>query len=412
MPTSRILTGGGGIKWGLIVLNRYSRRFLRFRLSMVTRRGSVFIQWGVIGKMAELSYRGGSMKIWVKDEVKDITRVVFDHPIWRVKIGDPVPDMPLDVQIELTNTCNLGCEACSYKDSKRKKEFLEWNTLKNIVDEAANESTAYFTICGIGEAALHPDLFRFFKYVRSKTVKPKGLRTLEAMLTVLISNGCWTDNQVQECIENPPDLLSFSLAGLTDEEIKKRRAPLDLDRFIGNVSKIYHGRKLKRKIDGGVSPVIHISTHIFPHEMRERADDIEKFKEKFFQISDAIVVKPTELDLRFTPYEQFLEDHMDISEVHYKRTSPCFETSRRLSITSNGDVWCGHHLPEDFGPILGNIKNQSIREIWHSEKMNEFRLDARAGIFSRSCCQTCGGEIREENKTPNEREANICFVSH
>jgi len=350
-------------------------------------------------KMNELSYRGGSMRIWVKDGLKDITRVVFDHPIWKTKLGDSIPDMPLDVQIELINTCNLRCESCSYKDSKRKKESLNWNILKSIVDEAANEGVAYFTICGIGEATLHPDIFNFFKYVRSKVAKPKGLQKLSIIPTVLISNGCWTDKQVNECIENPPDLVSFSLAGLTNEEIKQRRAPLDLDDFIETVSKVYHGRKLKLNIDGGISPVIHISTHIFPHEMRSRSEDIEKFKAKFSQIADAVVIKTTELDQRFTPYEQFLEDCIDISEQHYNRTLPCFETSRRLSIASNGDVWCGHHLPEDFGSILGNIQEQSLKEIWQCEKMNKFRLDARAGIFNRPCCQTCGGEIREENRT-------------
>jgi len=69
---------------------------------------------------SELSYRDDSMKILMKHGVKDITRVVFDNPVWGTGWGDPIPDMPLDVQIELTNVCNLRCESCPYTHSKRK----------------------------------------------------------------------------------------------------------------------------------------------------------------------------------------------------------------------------------------------------------------------------------------------------
>lgn len=361
---------------------------------------------------SELSYRDDSMKILMKHGVKDITRVVFDNPVWGTGWGDPIPDMPLDVQIELTNVCNLRCESCPYTHSKRKKENLEWDILKKIVDEAVEESVAYFTICGIGEATLHPDLFRPFEYIRSKKVTPKGLRTLDMMPTVFISNGSWTDDIVEKCIENPPDLISFSLAGLTDEEIATRRTPLDLDRFIHNVSEIYNNRKLIRDIDGGVSPVIHISTHIFPYEIETRAEDIERFKEKFFKMSDAVVIKPTMLYYRFTPYEKNLDYYENISEDQYCRTVPCFETSRRLSVTCSGDVWCGHQLPEDFGSKFGNVKEQSLREIWHGDKLNDFRLDVRAGIFKRANCQACGGELRESYRNLNQREDEIRFSTY
>ena len=368
--------------------------------------------------MIETGRGGALIKEYKDNDTKDIMREYFNHPAWGMNWGDPVPDMPLDVQLELVNRCNLDCLSCNPGKQKRKLSFLEWDTMKRIVDEAAEEGVAYFTICGIGEASMHPDLFKLFQYIRSKDVVPKGLRRFNFMPSVLISNGKWSQAQVDSCIENPPDLVSFSLAGITDEDIITRRKGLDLDKFIQNVDKIYCNRKVVREADGGLSPTIHISTHLYPDEMVNMKAEIEAFKTKFFPICDVIVIKSTEITPELHDHNRFIVASDDIrnigyeniSESHFVRTAPCFETSRRLSVDSDGNVWCGHHYSENFGVFLGNVKEQTLREIWHSEKMNKYRLQVRAGIFYRPLCQQCGGEIREfHKKATMQMEQEITF---
>lgn len=357
--------------------------------------------------------RGGSMSIFSKD-TPDIMSVYFNHNVWKMKWGDVVPDMPLDVQLEMINRCNLLCDSCPIHKNSRDRSLLSWDVLRRMVDESVDEGVCYFTICGIGEAGLHPDLFRFFRYVRGKDVKPKGMRTLSMMPTVLISNVVWSEQQVQECVENPPDLLSASVAGLLDEEIIERRKPLNLEQFYENLKYIYDNRKVRREEDGGLSPVIHLSTHIYPQEMESRKDDIEAFKEKWFRVCDSVVIKPTMLDEHHLELAEFSENdkiaYTNISATHFERTAPCMETSRRLSVNSDGDVWCGHHNSEDFGELLGNVYSQSLRDIWHSDVMNEFRKETRAGLFTRKGCKMCGGEIRDVHREPpKEREEEIIF---
>ena len=365
--------------------------------------------------MVKITYgRANSMIIYQKEDVVDVSKLVFDHPAWKMGWKDPVPDMPLDVQIELVNQCNLHCEACPITHQKREVSHLEWETLKRIVDEAAEEGVFYFTICGIGEAALHPDCFRLLRYIRDKKVVAKGIRSIPFMPSIMISNAMWTKTQLEQCIENPPDLLSVSLAGLTDEEITKRRSPINLDRFYDNLAAVYKNRKVKRDVDGGVSPVIHVSTHIYPWEMEQRVEEIEKFKNKWFEIADAVVIKATMLDLHYKDYSNFIgSSYVKLTASSYERTAPCFETSRRLSINSNGDVWCGHHNSEDFGNLLGNVKKMSLREVWHGNLMNAFRKQVRAGLFDRPGCKSCGEELRIDdfNRTPPEKpEGSIKFA--
>ena len=344
--------------------------------------------------------RGGSLLVYTREEKPlDIMSTYFNHEVWSRSHGDPIPDMPLDVQLELVNRCNLTCEACPIHSLTRDRSLLPWGIMKNIVDEAARETVAYFTICGIGEASLHPNLFPLLRYIRSRRVEPRGLRALWMIPSVLISNLMWSANQVDECIAHPPDLLSVSLAGFRDEDIITRRGGIKLDQFREFLQKIYTERHVRReREDGGLSPTIHVSTHVHPSEFADE-ELSGQFIESWLKFSDAVVIKPTMLDEHYTRYAAFQEgdplSYDQISETSFTRTAPCMEVSRRLSISSDGEVWCGHHLAEDFGEPLGNINKQTLREIWHSEKLDQFRRETRAGIFNRKCCKTCGGELRE-----------------
>jgi MoaA/NifB/PqqE/SkfB family radical SAM enzyme len=363
--------------------------------------------------------RAGTMLKFYRDEaVKDVMRDYFNAPEWKMGWGDPLPAAPLDIQIEMVNRCNLHCNACSIDHQTRDKSTLDWDVLTRLVDHAADEGVCYFTICGMGEATLHPLLFPLLGYIRNKPIPPRPRRTLSFMPTVLISNGMWSTAQVKKCLEAPPDVLSLSLAGLTDAEIVERRGGIDLQHFYANVKTLFEQRHVQRPDDKGLSPTIHISTHIYPHELETRAAEIEAFKEKWFKVCDIVVIKTTEVNLtmqnnkEFTGYNprnrQFSYDF--ITDTSFERTAPCFETSRRLSINSDGDVWCGHHLSEEFGAFLGNVAHQTLREIWRGDQMNAFRREVRAGIFNRPACRACGGEIRDEHRqSTREMERVLSF---
>ena len=360
--------------------------------------------------------RAKSMLMYTKGEtIIDITRTYFNHVVWDMAYSDPIPDMPLDVQLEFTNRCNLVCESCPIRSNSRTHSMLEWDVLSEVADEAARESVCYFTICGIGEPTLSSNVFRFLRYVRNLKVDPKGLRTLSVIPTVMISNGMWTAKQLDALIADPPDLLSVSLAGFTDADILARRGGINIERFRHNVGELFRRRHLKRPVDGGISPVIHVSTHVFPREMQNDVA-MKTFIETWLDISDVVVVKPTMITQRYNNPAMFAGDtylaYSNISENHFERTAPCFETSRRLSVNSDGNVWCGHHNSEDFGDFLGNVKQQSLREIWHGKEMNVFRQQVRAAVFCRRACRSCGGEIRDvHRKGSREMESEIHFGS-
>lgn len=349
--------------------------------------------------------RGGAMAIHYKDGCqKDLINVYLDHPSWRMTSSDPPLEIPLDVQFELINRCNLRCEGCPVNNHTRPPSQLDLSLVKRIIDEAAEIGVCYFTICGIGEASLHPNLFDILHYIRLKKVEPQGNRVLNRMPVILVSNLVWNKQQIQCCLQSPPDILSASLSGLTDDEIKKRRGNLDVNKFVETLKTIYEKRK---QFVDGIYPSIHVSTHIYPTEFDDK-EAIEAFKDKYSKFSDAIVIKPTILHYYFQPLERFPNKTKDAALEYtslngntFNRKVPCFEPLRRLAIDSDGNAWCGHHNSECFalsGDFLGNVKKQSLMEIWKSETMQKFREEIRNGTFKRVCCQLCGGEIRNWRK--------------
>jgi hypothetical protein len=161
------------------------------------------------------------------------------------------------------------------------------------------------------------------------------------------------------------------------------------------VRQLHSNRHVRHPLTDQRLPVIHVSTHIYPDEMVSCANEIRAFVDKFGSVADAVVVKPTMLSARHTAFDHYVGQHEGLSEDRYRRTQPCFETSRRLAVAVNGDVWCGHNLPEDFGEPLGSVHEQSVIDIWRGPRMTKFRTEVRAGRFGLDVCQACGGELRE-----------------
>ncbi len=76
------------------------------------------------------------------------------------------------VYLELTNTCNLRCDFCPSRVSKRKKQFMEFDLFKTAVDEIERKSiTRLIGFHILGEPLLHPRLLDAVEYVKNKGLK-------------------------------------------------------------------------------------------------------------------------------------------------------------------------------------------------------------------------------------------------
>jgi radical SAM protein with 4Fe4S-binding SPASM domain len=79
-----------------------------------------------------------------------------------------------------------------------------------------------------------------------------------------------------------------------------------------------------------------------------------------------------------------------LSEILDKsnRPLPCPWGYSFMYIDSNGDVYPCHYLPKKY--LLGNTREQSIEDIWFSEKAAQARKKLKTEPYCRSCTSTCG----------------------
>lgn len=65
-----------------------------------------------------------------------------------------IPGRPRQVQLEVTNRCNLDCPMCPREVMDIELEHMEWDTFRQVVDKLHGDED--ITLTGWGEPFLHP----------------------------------------------------------------------------------------------------------------------------------------------------------------------------------------------------------------------------------------------------------------
>ncbi len=105
--------------------------------------------------------------------------------------------LPIKIQIETVNNCNLRCISCSRADAVRTPKIMAYENFVRIIDEI---EPIYITLSGLGENLLNPNLCRMIRHCTDKKIFVSS-----------ISNGVILDKYYAELCDAGLDLLSISL---------------------------------------------------------------------------------------------------------------------------------------------------------------------------------------------------------
>ncbi|HEY9677496.1 MAG TPA: radical SAM/SPASM domain-containing protein [Drouetiella sp.] len=99
------------------------------------------------------------------------------------------------IYLELTNACNFSCDYCPIDQQTRKKEIMDSDFAKSIIDQIAeNELTEFITFHLMGEPFLHKELASLTGYAEEKGLRVRLLTNgslLESSRNVqLFENNC------------------------------------------------------------------------------------------------------------------------------------------------------------------------------------------------------------------------------
>lgn len=265
-----------------------------------------------------------------------------------------LPDFPYYMDIELTNQCNFHCLMCPTGTDtvKREKGFMEDIVFYKFLQEVKEYKTP-IRLVRWGEPTIHPKFKTFLKALKN------------ADITCHINtNGTTLNSELMEFFFSIKlDSIKFSFQGISAETYREMRNVNYFDKLKNNIEIFYEMRGARK------CPFIHVATTT----TYETEDQIKMFKDNFSKHADLVTVGKTQLSHidsghNVLPKLDKLKKHESLEKYHFE----CPEVFDKLSLNWDGTVsaCCGDY---DNFMIVGNILENSLKEIWKSDKLNSIR---------------------------------------
>jgi radical SAM protein with 4Fe4S-binding SPASM domain len=275
---------------------------------------------------------------------------------------------PYAVDVFGVHACNFRCEFCGHgalnnEYTAKSKSLLDLSVYKKCVSEMINfpDKIKVIHFMGYGEPLLHKDIIEMIDItVRANVADSVDIITNGSLLTQNISD---------QLIRTGVNWIRISVNGLSSDEYKQNcKATIDYDKFVQNIQYL-HANRQHTKI------YIKILDYMVDTEERKRT-----FYETFRPISDTISIENV-----VNSFEGTIEINSDKNIETIRGTTVCKSmicpfAFYMFRITPEGDVkpCCEPRFMSSFG----NIKNQSIIDIWNGQKFNEFRVEMLDGVMS------------------------------
>ena len=276
---------------------------------------------------------------------------------------------PLEIALELAAVCNLDCIMCPVPTTSRPKTLMDPALAKTVLDELSGEKGFVLLPQGFGETMLHAKWAEIVGHAVAKGVRP----------IVMLTNGTLlNDRNIERLLEMEIDFLVVSIDGVTPETYASVRVG-------GNLNKVEHN--VRRLIElRGDRPSPRIALRII--RMNETREEIDAFFARWQPLlrdGDQINVN------EYNDWSGRVEDR-SIEGLHPAvgdRRTPCRMLWRNLSIHADGKVSACCHDSEDE-LIVGDVRTDSIREIWTGEKLAHYRRIHEEGRFEElPICAQC-----------------------
>jgi len=258
-----------------------------------------------------------------------------------------VSQFPTHVDIEAASTCQLNCPMCYTTTDHFKKTVnqrcIDYELFKKVIDECRSYSIYSIRLSWRGESLLHPRLIDMVSYAKESGIKEVSFLTNGEHLTLEMIDGL---------INNGLDWVTVSFDGLYDT-YEKIRAPLKFDETVAKLKLL----KRRKKELGSAKPVVKVQS-IWP----AISNDPSKYYDFMSDIVDEVAFNP----IKKKEYYYWHDKEM------YKEDFVCPKPWQRIMVTASGNIVpCIADVYEE--EILGNIRDTTIFDVWHGDKLNELR---------------------------------------
>ena len=294
-----------------------------------------------------------------------------------------LPLKPRQVQIEITNRCNMDCPMCPREDLNIELEHMDWSKFVTVVDKLNEREN--ITLTGWGEPFLHPNIFDMITYCKDRGHK-----------VMTTSNGLFLkETIVEEILNTDLDELTFSIDGVEDNNVFDGHTSNKVYDDIEKITKLRKNGKpmirlqstLHKGCEKDLYDVIRFGARIGIEAVnvgridRKYAPNLKRpgplEEEKIFHEADRIA---NECGIRLDWLQYAVGTRMVryfyriLRKKLHKSGKYCLKTFDYAYVSREGNVTPCCLLPD---VKMGNLLNEDLKTIWQNDKFNFFRNNYR-----------------------------------
>ena len=288
---------------------------------------------------------------------------------------------PISMAIEPTTSCNLRCPECpsGLRQFTRPIGMLEPTFFKSTID-AVYQELIYLTFYFQGEPYLNPNFLEMVKYASEK-----GIYTSTSTNAHYLN-----EEQSAKTVESKLDRLIISIDGTTQETYEQYRIGGILQKVIDGTKHIIAAKKrLKSKTPHIVFQFLVVK----PNE--HQLNDVQLLAKKLGV--DEVVFKTAQV-YNFENGNSLIPDNIKYSR--YKKNSDGTYSIKNKLLNQCWRMWSscvvtwdGVVVPccfdKDAKHQLGDLKQQSFKALWNSDKYQNFRQSILKSRQEIDICKNC-----------------------
>ncbi len=274
--------------------------------------------------------------------------------------------VPLSLQLEPTNHCNLDCICCSRKTMKRRKGYMDFSLFQKIIDDAALIGVRRIHLYLHGESLLHPQIVRMISYIKSK-----------GMGITLATNGMLLDREKTEAIlqsgVNSADYIQFSILGHSKAVHERIMKGVNHE---GVLESLFGFLRVRKRIKAN-GPIIETVFYRMPENQEEESAFVNNWSGIVDHVHPVGEIS-----------KQFASSKGNANSTPV-RTKTCHNLWERMTVFWNGDVTrCIADLDGNYR--VGSLKEKSITQIWNCDELSAIRrLHKKKQFTNLALCSNC-----------------------
>lgn len=289
--------------------------------------------------------------------------------------------LPISIAIEPTTSCNLRCPECpsGLRSFTRPTGILKTDLFKNTINELA-KTLSYLTFYFQGEPYLHPQFLDLVHYASSKKI-----------YTATSTNAHYlSEAMAKHTIESGLDRIIISIDGTSQETYEAYRIGGKLDKVLEGARNIVRWKKELKSLTPFVVfqfLVVKQNEHQIAavHKLAKEigVDHVALKTAQIYDYKNGSDLMPT-LD----KYSRYQREKDGTYSIKNELLSHCWKMWQSCVIT-----WDGKVVPccfdKDAHYVMGDLNQQSFKEIWFSENYNAFRESILRSRNEIEMCRNC-----------------------